>query len=80
MSKRPLPRYDLRAILAALGACRTAMIDLRAGSPPRSLPRAAADQMISNIDELAWMLTGDRDAFIAKGHSSLSQRNGGEHG
>jgi hypothetical protein len=36
--------------------------------------------MISNIDELAWMLTGDRDAFIAKGHSSLSQRNGGEHG
>jgi len=38
------------------------------GSPPRSLGRAAADQMIDNIDELAWILTGDRELFIAKGH------------
>lgn len=74
MSKRPLPRYDLRSVLAGLGACRAAMIDLRAGSPPRSLPRAAGDQMIANIDELAWMLTGDRDTFVLKGHAGLSRR------
>lgn len=70
MTKRPLPRYDLRSVLAALGTCRTAMIDLRAGS----LPRAAGDQMFANIDELAWMLTGDRDTFVLKGHADLSRK------
>ena len=44
------------------------MIELRAGSPPRSLARAAADQMVSNIDELVWILTGDRELFVTKGH------------
>lgn len=48
------------------------MIELRAGSPARSLGRAAADQMISNIDELMWILTGDREALHGKGHSHLS--------
>ena len=50
-----------------LGVDRPAMIELRAGSPPRSLMRAAADQMISNIDELAWILTGERDLFVVQG-------------
>ena len=68
MSRRPLPHVDREAVVARLGECRHAMIELRAGSPPRSLARAAADQMVSNIDELVWILTGDRERFVTKGH------------
>ena len=64
-----------------LGVDRPAMIELRAGSPPRSLMRAAADQMISNIDELAWILTGERDLFVVQGHgSALYGRQPGDLG
>ncbi|MEM9223531.1 MAG: hypothetical protein AAGB11_14185 [Pseudomonadota bacterium] len=68
MSKRPLPSVDTRAVVERLGHCRDAMVELSAGSPPRSLSRASADQMIRNIDELAWVLTGDRDYFVTSGH------------
>lgn len=68
MTKRPLPRVDTKAVVSRLGHCRAAMVELSAGSPPRSLHRASADQMIKNIDELAWMLTGDRDYFVMAGH------------
>jgi hypothetical protein len=68
MSRRPLPQIDRAAIIERLRLCREAMVELRMGSPPRSLGRAAADQMIDNIDELAWILTGDRELFVTKGH------------
>ncbi len=68
MSKRPLPRIDLPAVLMRLGHARTAMIEVGAGCRPRSLMRACADQMIRNIDEVAFMLTGERDHFHSKGH------------
>jgi hypothetical protein len=68
MSRRSLPPIDRPAVIERLRACREAMVELRMGSPPRSLGRAAADQMIANIDELAWILTGDRDLFVTKGH------------
>ncbi|MGF2075707.1 hypothetical protein, partial [Enterococcus casseliflavus] len=55
-------------VVRRLADCRQAMIELRAGSPPRSLARAAADQMIANIDELACILTGERDLLVLKGH------------
>ena len=70
MSRRSLPHVDRDAVVARLGHCRQAMIELRAGSPPRSLARASADQMISNIDELVWILTGDRERFVLKGHGT----------
>jgi hypothetical protein len=68
MTRRSLPEIDRAAIVERLRLCREAMVELRMGSPPRSLGRAAADQMIDNIDELAWILTGDRELFVAKGH------------
>lgn len=68
MTRRSLPFVDRDTVVARLGHCRQAMIELRAGSPPRSLARASADQMISNIDELVWILTGDREMFVTKGH------------
>ncbi|RAI00537.1 hypothetical protein DLJ53_14840 [Acuticoccus sediminis] len=70
MSRRSLPYVDRQSVVARLGQCRQAMIELRAGSPPRSLARASADQMISNIDELVWILTGERDLFVTKGHGT----------
>ena len=81
---RRLPHVDRPAVLERLGHCRQAVTELRAGSPPRSLMRAAADQMISNIDEIAWILTGERDLFVGQGHGSAlygRRPSGlGEHG
>jgi len=74
MSRRPLPPVDRESVIERLRLCREAMIELRAGSPPRSLGRAAADQMIANIDELAWILTGDRDRLVTKGHGRHHSR------
>lgn len=68
MSKRHLPHVNIHSVLDRLADCRQAMIELRSGSPARSLGRAAADQMISNIDELVWIITGDRDLLKLKGH------------
>lgn len=68
MSKRPLPRIDTPAILTRLGAARAAMIELGEGCRPRSVMRASADQVIRNIDEIAFMLTGERNHFHSKGH------------
>lgn len=65
---RRLPFVDTTSVMSRLGLCRIAMVELRAGSPPRSLTRAAADQMIKNIDDLAWLLTGERDRFVTDGH------------
>lgn len=74
MTKKPLPRIDMSHVISRLGACRLAMIELRKGSAPRSMRRASADQMISNIDELAWILTGERDHFHDKGHGQHLSR------
>ena len=74
MPRRALPEIDHAAILSRLRVCREAMVELRMGSPPRSLGRAAADQMIDNIDELAWILTGDRERFATKGHGGGGDR------
>ncbi len=74
MTKRPLPRIDVPSVVTRLGACRMAMIELSAGSQPRSLVKAAADQMIKNIDELAWILTSDREYFVLKGHGGQLYR------
>jgi hypothetical protein len=85
MTRRSQPRIDHDFVIERLRLCREAMIALRAGSPPRSLGRAAADQMISNIDELVWILTGDRDRLVTKGHGRQHSRgpgngSGGPHG
>jgi len=74
MSPRPPTRIDVPAILARLGDCREAMIELGAGCRPRSLMRASADQMVRNIDELAMMLTGERTHFHSKGHGPSRSR------
>ena len=69
-TRRSLPHVDRESVVHRLRHCRQAMIELRAGSPPRSLARASADQMIANIDELCWILTGDRDLLVLKGHGT----------
>lgn len=70
MNKRPLPRIDVPAVLVRLSQARAAMIEVGSGCRPRSLMRACADQMIRNIDEVAFMLTGERDHFHSKGHGA----------
>ena len=67
---RSRPHIPVETVIKSLGSCREAMVALRAGAPPRSLQRAAADQMIANIDDLAWLLTGERDLFVTKGHGT----------
>ncbi|MEM8551620.1 MAG: hypothetical protein AAGF45_04515 [Pseudomonadota bacterium] len=74
MTKRSLPPIDMPRVLDRLGICRQAMIELYRGSPPRSMTRATADQMMRNIDELAWILTGDKEHFHLKGHGQHLSR------
>ena len=71
--RRSRPYVDVPSVVQRLAVCRSAMVELAAGSQPRSLQRAAADQMIRNIDELAWILTGDRDRLYGQGHSGLAR-------
>lgn len=73
MARRRLPHVDVMAVMDRLRICREAMIELSAGSAPRSMRKAVADQMIRNIDEMAWILTGERETFAAKGHAALGR-------
>ena len=70
MPRRPLARVEIPSIVQRLGHCREAMLELSSGSVPRSMTKAVADQMISNIDELAWILTGDKEYFHDRAHGS----------
>lgn len=38
--------------------------------PRRSLARAGADQIVANIDELAFLLTGSRERFWEPPHAT----------
>lgn len=76
MNPHPLG-FDMAELLAALGACRTALVRSQAGMRRRSGVYRGADAVIAEIDELALVLTGDRTYFYAPGHASRQTRRDG---
>lgn len=66
--KHPLG-FEPRDLLAALGACRSALIGAQRGMRRKSGLHRGADAVIAEIDEMALILTGDRTYFYATGHA-----------
>jgi len=56
--------------VAALGACRQAMIEIHCSTPPTGVLYAAASEVMEAIDMLAGVMLGDRRHFHAKHHSA----------
>jgi len=66
--KHPLG-FEPSELLDALGACRLALISAQSGMRKKSGLHRGADALVSEIDEMALILTGDRTYFYATGHA-----------
>ncbi|NRG18627.1 hypothetical protein HPQ64_13095 [Rhizobiales bacterium] len=64
--------FDSKALLACLGNARSELIAARRGMKPRSGLARCVDALIDDIDELALVMTGQREYFHAGGHARLS--------
>ncbi len=70
-SSRSDALVDRPKLLAALGHCRAAVIEAMARMRPAGPLYYSASAVLSAIDGLALMLTGDRAYFHLDGHSGL---------
>jgi hypothetical protein len=61
-------KVDQERLLRILGEARRELIHAGEGMERRSVSRGAVDTLVSNIDELAFFLTGKRDHFWLKPH------------
>lgn len=68
---RPPLDFDRDVLLAQLRQARRGMVEAQAGMRPRTGLYRCADAVISEIDEFALVLTGDRQFFHASPHSAL---------
>ncbi len=66
--KHPLG-FEPDDLLKTLGACRAALISAQRGMRAKSGLYRGADAIVSEIDEMALILTGDRTYFYATGHA-----------
>jgi len=66
--KHPLG-FEPSELLDTLGACRSALIAAQRGMRTKSGLYRGADAIVSEIDEMALILTGDRTYFYATGHA-----------
>jgi hypothetical protein len=72
MNKR-IGLSDHSDTLAALAACRKAMVSILSGYPARHPIYREANALIADIDALGTLLTGKSDYFHLPGHSSLGR-------
>ncbi len=61
---------DPSHVLAAMQACREAMIELQCCNAYRSAIYREATAVMRDIDDLALLITGKRDYFAAPRHST----------
>ncbi|MBN9670439.1 hypothetical protein [Roseibium aggregatum] len=66
----PLADFDRDGVLSALGEARSILVLARKSLRPRSGLSRSAEAVIAEIDEFALILTGARDYFHLKGHST----------
>ncbi|WP_434052006.1 MAG: hypothetical protein RDA78_22480 [Roseibium sp.] len=62
--------FDRDLLLGALAQARKALIEAQRAMRPKSGLSRSADAVISEIDEFAFVLTGDRSHFHASAHGS----------
>ncbi|MTI17307.1 hypothetical protein E1162_08630 [Rhodobacteraceae bacterium RKSG542] len=61
--------FDQKALLEHLGLVRRHLVKARATRNPRSGLARSLDGVIAEIDELALVMTGERDYFFSRGFS-----------
>lgn len=62
--------FDRDLVLEALARARKAMVDAQRAMRPKSGLSRSADAVIAEIDEFAFVLTGERSHFHARAHGS----------
>jgi hypothetical protein len=65
-----LPAHQAEALLAVLGEARKALILSEQALHQKSVQRAAFGTVVKNIDEIAALLTGDREHFSTRPSST----------
>lgn len=68
--RRTFGEAEQAALLGTLAEARRALVRAAEGLPRRSVARAGADQVVANIDELAFLLTGSREHFWEPQHAT----------
>lgn len=62
--------FDKDVLLGALAQARKSLVDAQRAMRPKSGLSRSADAVISEIDEFAFVLTGERSYFHARAHGS----------
>jgi hypothetical protein len=70
--KRIFTDMDARMFLSAIGACRVACIDVHRRAAPTTEVYRRASVLLETIDDVAELLTGDRQHFWLKPHSNAT--------
>ncbi len=68
--RRTFDEAQQAALLQTLAESRRALVHAAESLPRRSVARAGADQVVANIDELAFLLTGSRERFWEPEHAT----------
>lgn len=68
--KKAFDAAEQERLLAALREARRALVRAGESMPRRSVTRAGTDLIVTNIDDLAQLLTGSREHFWEVPHST----------
>ena len=68
--KRVFSAAGQERLIAALREARRALVRASECMPRRSVTRAGTDLIVTNIDDLAQLLTGSRETFWETPHST----------
>ncbi|MBO6891511.1 MAG: hypothetical protein JJ866_06180 [Roseibium sp.] len=66
--------FDQEEVLAALGRARRCLVEVQSSLRPRSGLSRSAGAVIAEIDEFAFVLTGQLNYFHLKAHGSPARR------
>lgn len=69
-SRHSPPRIETPELLEVLRKARESAVTFAGMHSPRSGYRNMSNAVVETIDELAWLITGDRGHFSARGHSA----------
>lgn len=75
-SQRHLSEETKGKLLKAIGNCRDASIELTANAPIGGEEYVAADKLRTALDDMTGTLTGDREHFRMKSHSTHPHTHG----
>jgi hypothetical protein len=68
--KRAFDAAEQERLLSALRDARRALVRAAESMPRRSVTRAGTDLIVTNIDDLAQLLTGSREHFWEPPHAT----------